>query len=519
MQNAPIQKVITGGAMRVKKLTALFVAAVIIGAGWPAQAQAAEPTEPVPQQVVISEVQTGSATSANQEFIELYNQTDLPVDVTGWRLEYKSATGSAWSTKATLAGNIQSYGFYLAATAGYIEASSTLGAGLAATGGHVRLVQPGIEDAPGQILDLLGWGTADTAEGGQPAPAPEAGLSTQRCLIENLFTDTDNNANDFRSYAAITLNDGTLCTPPEDDPLPVTNACAGLLISEVLPNPLGADGGNEFIEVYNPTAADITLEGCGLQTTGNAKHYTFGGDALEPGAYRALYGNETGLSLPNTAGGTVYLLASDTSEVYAVTYPPDMPDDVTWAWFGNNDWQITYLPSPGNTNKVQPLKPCPAGQERSEDTGQCRNNVVAVDTALAACAPGQERNPATNRCRSIAAAATPTLTPCKPGQERNPETNRCRSIVAASAALKPCAPGQERNPETNRCRKVAGASTAKPISVQDVAASTKGDMLGWWFAGIIGTGALGYAAYEWRQEIAQTAGKIRSKLTFTPSDK
>ena len=58
--------------MRVKKLTALFVAAIVIGTALPVQAQAAEQAVPLPQQVVISEVQTGSAVSANQEFIELY---------------------------------------------------------------------------------------------------------------------------------------------------------------------------------------------------------------------------------------------------------------------------------------------------------------------------------------------------------------------------------------------------------------------------------------------------------------
>lgn len=506
--------------MYVKKLAALFVAALVIGAVAPQHVQAAEPTQPLQQQVVISEVQTGSALSANQEFIELYNQTDQTIAMAGWQLEYKSATGTAWNTKVTLAGFIEPRNYYLVATTGYIEANGVLSAGLAAAGGHVRLVQTDADDPTGQILDLLGWGTADSAEGGQSALAPEPGQSVQRCFAEALLVDTDNNGNDFKSFNS-TPNDGVVCLPPEDEPPVISNMCTGILISEVLPNPAGADGGNEFIEIHNPTAASITLEGCSLQTTGTTKLYSFGADAvIEPGAYRTLYDAETGLTLPNTAGGVVYLLASDTSEAYAISYPPDLPDDVAWAWFGNNDWQITYTPSPGVMNVVQPLKPCAAGQERNEDTGQCRIPTPGSETAVIAnltpCRIGQERNPATNRCRSIAAAAAPTLTPCQPGQERNPETNRCRSTVTASAALKPCTPGQERNPETNRCRKVAGATTSNPVVVQDVAASTAGDMLGWWFAGIVGTGALGYAAYEWRQEISQIIGRLRSKILRVP---
>ncbi len=57
--------------------------------------------------VVISELAvrgpgtTGANTSAD-EFVELYNPTSADVDVSGWRIEYQSKTGSSFTLKATL---------------------------------------------------------------------------------------------------------------------------------------------------------------------------------------------------------------------------------------------------------------------------------------------------------------------------------------------------------------------------------------------------------------------------------
>ena len=63
---------------------------------WPMAAHAALATS-----VVISEIQTASATDAWAEFVELYNPTSADVTIDGWVLQYH-ATGatSAWATKS-----------------------------------------------------------------------------------------------------------------------------------------------------------------------------------------------------------------------------------------------------------------------------------------------------------------------------------------------------------------------------------------------------------------------------------
>ncbi len=96
--------------------------------------------------LLITEVQTGSATNANEEFIEIANPTDELVSVTGWMLQYKPATSGDWQTKLTLNGNIQPRGLFLATSKGYLsdiasqEKDSSFA--VAATGGAAHPLPP-----------------------------------------------------------------------------------------------------------------------------------------------------------------------------------------------------------------------------------------------------------------------------------------------------------------------------------------------------------------------------------------
>jgi predicted extracellular nuclease len=58
--------------------------------------------------IVISQIYGGGGNSGatlTNDFIELYNRGDVPVDVTGWTVQYASSTGATWQTTA-LAGTI-----------------------------------------------------------------------------------------------------------------------------------------------------------------------------------------------------------------------------------------------------------------------------------------------------------------------------------------------------------------------------------------------------------------------------
>ena len=136
--------------------------------------------------VVISEFATRGPTGAYDEFVELYNPTSSQVDISGWKLQYASATsGTSWSDRATLPANsvIAPHGFFLIANQtvytganlpDYNAASWTVGL---ADNGHVR-----ITDASTAEVDRVGYGTGNNPEGG--VDAPNNGTSTNSNSVE-----------------------------------------------------------------------------------------------------------------------------------------------------------------------------------------------------------------------------------------------------------------------------------------------------------------------------------------------
>ncbi len=150
--------------------------------------------------VRINEVMTGSTGAAANEFVELVNAGSASADLSGFKLVYRSATGTADTTLATIPdGTVLAPGsFYLLAGSGYAgsaEPDRSLATGLASSGGGV-----GLRDASGALVDSVGYGTATNAfVETAPAPAPPTvdapGSSIARVPDGN---DTNDNSVDFR---------------------------------------------------------------------------------------------------------------------------------------------------------------------------------------------------------------------------------------------------------------------------------------------------------------------------------
>ncbi len=488
--------------------------------------------------VVISELQTGAAGAGNagQEFIELHNLSDDPINISGWKLVYSPSADTTQHKVAELQGQIPGNGFVLLVSSSYMVPEDVVpdilfgyNSGLSANGGHIKLV-----DNHNAERDRLGWGNAQFAET-QSALAPLAGQSLQR-----IGADTDDNWQDF-IVDAPTPTGGDL-QPAETPPDPEPMAYLPITITELLPDPASPqlDSQDEFIELYNPNDELVQLKNYVLQA-GLKYQYTYVLPAfeIEPQSYLVLYSAETKLVLSNTSSQV--RLSDPAGKVLSETsIYKDVKAGKTWALIGDV-WQITSEPTPGKINilsapqpnnlggKESTLAPCPAGKFRNPLTNRCK--MIDSDKGLKPCNPDQFRNPETNRCKKIETANG--LTPCRAGQYRNPATNRCKSTATTTSSLKPCNADQfrnpatnrckkkdsvsglkpcnadqERNPETNRCRKVAGASTTNALS--NPAAATKTNVS---YPALIAVAvlALGYGAYEYRQEIKHRVLKIFGK--------
>lgn len=292
-----------------------------------------------------------------------------------------------------------------------------------------------------------------------------------------------------------------------------------IIITEILPNAVGSDTDNEFIEIHNPTEHTVDLGLYSIKSGVNSdKTYSFpAGSTIAPGEYRAFTDTSMKFTLLNTSSRVV-LTAVDGTILgdTGVYYSPS--EGESWALIGNT-WQYTNQPTPGAANSASLIQeqtvdttdngfaPCPAGKYRNPLTNRCRS-IAADTTVLASCDSGQYRNPETGRCKKI---ETASLTPCKDGQYRSEETNRCRNIVVASA--KPCKENQYRNEATNRCRNLpAGSLPSAGFAVQPVK-ETGMAFAGWWALGGVALLAVGYGVWEWRSEILTKLRKILSTFS------
>ncbi len=144
--------------------------------------------------LVINEIMVGSSSSASDEFVEIFNPCSSAVDLSGWSLVYRSASGSndiKLADLSSLAMGAQGY-LVLGGSAFSGNADQTLASGLASAGGGVAL-----HDSTNDTVDSIGYGSANNGliEGGAAPEAPEYDSSLARTPNGN---DTDNNASDFQ---------------------------------------------------------------------------------------------------------------------------------------------------------------------------------------------------------------------------------------------------------------------------------------------------------------------------------
>ncbi|MBC8166192.1 MAG: lamin tail domain-containing protein, partial [Bryobacteraceae bacterium] len=160
--------------------------------------------------VVISQVYGGGGNSGatlRNDYIELFNRGKSAVSVSGWSVQYTSATGTEWQV-TPISGIVQPGAYYLvreaegANTAAVDipapDASGTIA--MSATAGKVALSRTGTalsgpRPADASVVDLVGYGQPNGFEGS--APARTLSNTTAALRRSNGCTDTDDNGNDF----------------------------------------------------------------------------------------------------------------------------------------------------------------------------------------------------------------------------------------------------------------------------------------------------------------------------------
>jgi len=482
------------------------------------------PTHASSASIIITNIQAGSPTGASEEAIVLYNNSSFEANITNWCLANKLAVKFACFS-AALPNELSILPPYSYATAVsskvlkdtnhsnfsvIYEPGTGVSGSIVASADTITLI-----DSSDQPVDQFSW-TSSISSSRQWS-------RTKLSLLPDIFIDT-NASIDWQqvSFGAFPISqleyrhtepeippDEPVDEPTEEPsdtpdgtgqpevPLPA-------VITELLPNAVGSDTGNEFIEMYNPNKlTEVLLGGYKLAVgPGLEKVITLTEYILKPGEYKVFTNAQLGFSLLNTSSRvTLFMPNGDiASEVPMYDSPPD---GESWALI-NDLWQYSTQPTPGVANvsvissKVE------------------KENQSSAASIPKACAANQYRSPETNRCRLISSSASSSPAPCKADQQRNPETGRCKAIVSTTAAT--CKAGQEKNPETNRCRNIKQLSTAA-YGVKGATTKQQGGM-GWYmWAAVVAVVLLvvGYGVWEWRDELKKLFEVVKGKFAGKPN--
>ncbi len=152
-----------------------------------------------------------------------------------------------------------------------------------------------------------------------------------------------------------------------------------IILSEILPDPVGPDKDGEWIEVYNSGDKKINLKGWMLddKTGGGAKPYVFPEDTfLEAKSYLAVSREKSKIVLAN-AGGEVNLLWYNGKILSKIIYGA-AEEGQSYALI-NSEWQWTGTPSAGKENSVKKI--VATGQSRKKEPVlpvKAEENIVKV---------------------------------------------------------------------------------------------------------------------------------------------
>ncbi|MET0517367.1 MAG: ExeM/NucH family extracellular endonuclease [Burkholderiaceae bacterium] len=180
--------------------------------------------------VVISQVYGNggnNGASYNADYVELFNAGSSVVSLSGWSVQYASATGTGNFSATALSGSIQPGQYYLVKLAGGASGAAlptqdasgssnmsgstgkvilaNVPTGLACNGGSAVCSPAQLA----QIIDLVGWGGANYYEGAA-GPATSSTVGSSALLRKGAgCSDTDNNASDFETGSPLPRNSAT----------------------------------------------------------------------------------------------------------------------------------------------------------------------------------------------------------------------------------------------------------------------------------------------------------------------
>lgn len=294
------------------------------------------------------------------EWIELYNKNDFAVDLTGWQV----LDGSG---KATVLGG------QIDATSGNPFFVVENPKGKLNNGGDAII----LENDQAEIIDAVYYGNWQAPEDVNKAPVANDPDSVAR-RTDGL--DTGDASSDFVITQTPTKNGpNQIDLLPSEGPAPVYNTYyvnqestspapaidySKIIINELLPNPIGSNLTDEFIELKNIGSDAIDLNGCQLQDNSKKvyeiSNKDLGSTTILPGNYLTLKRSITGLALNNDSDFVKFMDPS-AKIIQTVKYSGELtvPENVSYARTDEGNWVWSTTPTDNATNIITLLNHVP----------------------------------------------------------------------------------------------------------------------------------------------------------------
>jgi len=292
--------------------------------------------------VVFSEVYYDTVgTDAEEEWIELYNNSPVDISIGGWKITDNNGSGSTFTIPP---GEIIAAGTYYTIAADSIGFTALYGYEADIYGGIPGLNNTGdalvLTNKIGTILDAVAW------EGGynDNLPAGWGSTTDPNAPIGNTIVRTDPLV-DTDTYVdwSTAPDNGYPQTQGMNDPDNIN-----VVFSEVYYDTVGTDADEEWIELYNNSIFSVNIGGWTI-TDNNGSGATFtipAGESMAPGSYYTiaadsigfnnLYGYDADLygSIPplNNTGDTLLLKDASSNLKDAVAWEGGASGGVPAGW-------------------------------------------------------------------------------------------------------------------------------------------------------------------------------------------
>lgn len=318
--------------------------------------------------VIINEIAwMGTENSANDEWIELYNNGDEDINLEGWGLYEQGGL----TLIEPLTGIIKAKSYYLVErtddeTVPDVEASqppsSWGGRGLKNTGEHLQLL-----DNNSNIVDEVNYPDS------WPAGSNETKQTMERTSSGN-WQDSENPGGTPKAKNSISgvekpaETPAETETPPAEEPAeivtPQISYPSGIIFNEILPDPKGiTDAEGEYIEIFNKNKEKINLSGWKIADTvgSSAKTYIFPEETIINGERFLVFYRATTKIILNNDGDSVSLIHPDGKVVDSVAYKEKAPKGESYnrtdsRWL----WSATLTPGSENIIPKKEKRPLPA---------------------------------------------------------------------------------------------------------------------------------------------------------------